>query len=358
MTARLPGLLLALSLALIAQWLHQLPIPPFTLAGRHPVDPYLLAVLLGICARNLLPLGRWPLAGARFAVKKLLPLAILLLGARFDFQRVLALSVRGLGLSLLSLLAALALTLWLARRFGVPQRLGLLLGIGTAICGGTAIAVAAPVIEADEQETSYALAVITVAGLAAIFIFPLIGHALAMGQRDFGLWAGVAIHATPQVMAAGFSYGPLAGEVAVVVKLVRVLLLAPCLVCLSLWRARERRREQEFYLSEPLRWQTLFPPFIVGFLLLAVANSLHLLPTLTLDFAPEALGGGGRYQIALGVLAVQGSKLLTVTAMAGIGLAVQLSQLLSIGPRGLYVGALSALLLSLLSLGLISLGLF
>ncbi|MEE2644710.1 MAG: putative sulfate exporter family transporter [Myxococcota bacterium] len=355
MSRTLPGLVLAMTLAVLARWIHTLPFPPFTIEGRHPVDTYLLAVLLGLACRNLLPLGQWPQRGAQVAVKRLLPIAIVLLGARLDFQRVMALSARGLILSVSCLLIAFAITLWLCARLRVPRRLSLLIGIGTAICGGTAVAVAAPVVEAEEQETAYALGVITLVGLIALFVFPLIGHALAMSESQFGLWAGAAIHSTPQVMAAGFSYGPLAGEVAVVVKLTRVLLLAPSLVFVSLWYARSRQREGKLYFSESLSWKSLFPPFILGFLLLAIANSLSLLPTITLSFPAGPLSVGGVYEANFSVIAKQLSGFLAASAMVGVGLSVRLERIARIGPRGLYVGCLAAVILSAVSLAFIKL---
>jgi uncharacterized integral membrane protein (TIGR00698 family) len=223
----LPGLALTTLLAVAAVALRHLPFAPFTVDGRHPVDAMILAIVLGILLRNVIGIGVRSAEGVKFSVKKVLPFAIVLMGAKLDFWSVMRVSGQALVISLTCVTAALALTIYLCRRVGVGQKLGLLISIGTAICGGTAIAVAAPVIEADDNDTAFAITTITLFGLIAIFVFPPLGYVLGMTENEFGVWAGMAIHATPQVMAAGFAYGPTAGDVATIVKLVRVLLLAP-----------------------------------------------------------------------------------------------------------------------------------
>jgi uncharacterized integral membrane protein (TIGR00698 family) len=245
---------------------------------------------------------------------------------------------------------ALGLTLWLCRVTGVEQKLAILIGIGTAICGGTAIAVTAPTIEADEKDTAFAITTITLFGVIAVFLFPLLGHALSMSQTEFGIWAGVAIQATPQVMAAGFAYGTEAGEIAVIVKLVRVLLLAPMLVGLGWWYAREKRRQQQAHVGQKMKLTTVFPPFILGFLTLAVANTLNLLPDFTLHLQESALWESGDLQVSLASLVTGVSAFLITIAMAGVGCGVHLKSLLGIGLRGLYVGMFAAAVLAAFSL--------
>ncbi len=351
----LPGLALTCAIAIAAALLHQLPFPPFTIGDRHPIDALLIAILLGMAARNLLPLHVSLGPGIKYSVKKVLPFAIVLMGAKLDFFDVLRVSAQALWLSVLCVAVALGLTVWLCRRAGVGTKLGILIGIGTAICGGTAIVIAAPTIEAEEKDTAFAIATITLFGVGAIFVFPLLGHALGLTQTEFGIWAGVGIQATPQVMAAGFAYGPQAGEVAVIVKLVRVLLLAPMVVGLGWWHAREKRARQQAHVAQKTPLTQLFPPFVLGFLALAVANTLNLLPDFTLHLEKSAFWEAGDRLIALSDAVTTISGFLIVIAMAGVGCGVHLKSLLGIGLKGLYVGMFAAVVLAAFSLGMLKL---
>jgi uncharacterized integral membrane protein (TIGR00698 family) len=231
----------------------------------------------------------------------------------------------------------------------------LLIGIGTAICGGTAIAVAAPVIEADDDETAFAVTTITLLGLVSIVAFPLIGAAMGLTQVEFGVWAGTSIHATAQVMAAAFAYGTEAGDTAVVVKLVRVLLLAPLVVILGAWYAREKRRRQQAHVTVRAGLTTLFPPFAFGFVALALANTLGLLPDLTVHLNRTFAWSAESFEVPMSSLVATLSSFLITVAMAGVGLGVHLRGLANVGLTALYVGLFSAVVLAGISLGLLKL---
>lgn len=349
----LPGLALCAAIALIADYLYTLPVPPFTVGdGRHPVDAILLAIVLGMLLRNLLRLPPLFGPGIQYAVKSILPFAIIFMGAKLNFFDIVRVSGTALIISVVCVGAALALTLWLCKRTGVGQKLGILIGVGTAICGGTAIAVIAPVIEAEDEDTAFAVTAITLYGLVSIAVFPLLGTAMEMSQFEFGVWAGVGIHATPQVMAAGFAYGTEAGEVAVIVKLVRVLLLAPLVVGIGAWYARSVRQHRA-HVPRQTHWTTLFPPFILGFLAVALANTLHLLPDFTLHLQDSVLWDAQDASISMASLSTKGSAFLTTLSMAAVGLGVNVRGLLHVGLKALHVGAFATIVLACFGLGLL-----
>ena len=346
------GLALATAVAAGAMAVHSLPVWPFTIGGRHPVDAILIAILIGIAIRNFAPLPEWFRPGVKYAVKKVLPFAIVLMGAKLDFFDVMRVSGQALVINLVCVVTALTLTLWLCSRAKVSRTMGLLIGVGTAICGGTAIAVTAPVVEADDTETAFAVTTITLFGLISIAVFPLVGNALDLSQLEFGVWAGTAIHATPQVMAAAFAYGPEAGETAVIVKLVRVLLLAPMVVVIGAMYAREKRRRQQAHVAPVTRLTTLFPPFILGFLLLALAKTLNLLPNFTFHLEDSILWEAGSVDMSMSQLVTKTSGFLITISMAGVGLGVHLKGLATVGLRPLYVGLFAAVVLAVFSLAL------
>lgn len=349
------GLALTTAIAIGAYELHQAPLPPFSIGtpARHPIDAMLIAIVIGMLIRNTVGLSGRFTAGVRFAVLSLMPLGIVLMGAKLNFFDVIRTSGTALIISVICVVLALAITIWLCRRIAVGKKLGILIAVGTAICGGTAVAVAAPVIEADDHDTAFAIAVVTFFGMLAVFAFPLLGEALGMTQVEFGVWAGTSVHATPQVVATGFAYGPQAGDVATIVKLVRVLLLAPVVVGLGVWYARDKRRRQIAHVTKLGNWTTLFPPFIAGFIVLALANTLHLLPNFTLHLEASFAWPAGDVHVVLAKVVTWLSTFLLTIAMAGVGLGVDLRAFKVVGMKPLYVGFVAAIVLAACSYGLL-----
>jgi uncharacterized integral membrane protein (TIGR00698 family) len=354
-TSTLPGLALAVAIAIAAYELHELPVPPFSIGepARHPIDAMLIAIVLGMLVRNTLGLPARLAPGVRLCVTKLMALGIVLMGARLDFYEVVRTSEKALIASVICVGVALGMTVWLCRRLGVGPKLGLLVGVGTAICGGTAIAVVAPVIEAEESETAFAIATVTLFGMVALFLLPLLGAALGMSQLEFGVWAGTSVHQTPQVIATGFAYGAEAGKVATIVKLVRVLLLAPVAVGLGVWYAQTKRRRQIAHVTKFGKLGTLVPPFIVGFVAVALASTLQLLPDFTLHLRDSFAWPAQDVDVSTAELATTCSTFVLTTAMAGVGLGVHLRGLARTGLGALGVGLASAVILAAFSFALL-----
>ena len=342
--SKIYGFVLALAIAIAAYWLH----------GLSPMaEPMLVALLIGVLVRNTIGLTGRFMTGVKWCVLTLMPLGIILMGARLNFFDVVRTSEKALVISVICVALALAMTIWMCRRIGVGQKLGILIGIGTAICGGTAIAVVAPVIEADENDTAFAITTVTLFGLVAVFVMPLLGHAFGMSQLEFGVWAGTSIHQTPQVVAAGFSYGPLAGDVATIVKLVRVLLLAPISIGLSIWYARTKRAQQIAHVTKVGKLTTLFPPFILGFVLVALAATLNLLPDFTLHLKDSFLWDAGDVHVVLAKRVTWLSTFILTIAMGAVGMGVDLRGLQKIGLKALYVGLVAAVVLAIFSFALL-----
>ncbi|HEY5946091.1 MAG TPA: putative sulfate exporter family transporter [Kofleriaceae bacterium] len=349
------GLLLSLVIAIVSYQLYTAPLPPFSIGtpARHPIDAMLIAIVIGMLIRNSIGVSARFAAGIRYAVVSIMPLGIVLMGARLNFFDVVRTSVTALIISVICVCVALTLTIWLCRRVGVGQKLGILIGVGTAICGGTAIAVAAPVIEADDGDTAFGIATVTLFGMVAVFVLPLLGQLFGMTQLEFGVWAGTSVHATPQVVATGFAYGPQAGDVATIVKLVRVLLLAPVVIGLGIWYARQKRQQQIAHVTKIGNFTTLFPPFILGFVLLALANTLHLLPDFTLHLQDSVLWDHQDLRVVLAKLVTWVSTFLLTVSMAGVGLGVDVRGLAKVGLGALYVGLASSVLLATFSFALL-----
>lgn len=342
---KLPGLLLATAIAITAYELHGLV--------DLPIDSMLIAIVIGMLLRNTIGLPARFVPGVKAAVTSLTSIGIVLMGAKLDFRDMARTSTTALLISVVCVGVALALTIAMCRRLGVTEKLGTLIGIGTAICGSSAIAVAAPVIEADDRDTAFAITTVTLFGMLAVFVLPLLGHAMDLDEPKFGVWAGTSVHAVPQVVAAGFSYGPTAGEVATIVKLARVLLLAPVVIGLGIWYGRKKRSQHIAHVTRFAAFTTLVPPFILGFLALALANTLHLLPDFTLHLRDSFLWDAGDQKVVLAKLVTQASTFLLTISMAGVGLGVDVRGLLKVGLGALYVGLASAVVLAGFSLVLL-----
>ncbi len=322
------GVSLSVVLAIAAMWIGELPFAPFTLSGnRHPLEPVMLAILLGMLIANMMVLPAHLQPGIKFSVKKLLPLGIILLGARLDFMAVLKVGTTGIVLSIATIVVALLMFVGFVRMEWVPRKLGVLLGVGTAICGGTAIVATAPVIDAEDSDVSFAVATVTVLGLVAMFLLPVLGHTLDMRDQIFGIWAGLSIHQTPQVVAAGFSYSDVAGDNATIVKLARVSLLAPVVAAIGLLYARRKAAGASLGAARLIK---LFPIFVLGFLLMALLRTMGWLPHSVVSWCDKI------------------SRFLIVVAMAAVGLETTFASLRRTGLRPFLLGALASLVICLL----------
>jgi uncharacterized integral membrane protein (TIGR00698 family) len=272
--------------------------------------------------------------GIKFSMGPLLRLGIVLLGARLSFGDVIATGLGSLLVIAACMAFALAAVMTLARLAGLPPRLAALLAVGTAVCGNSAIAATAPVIEAEERDVSFAVATITLFGTLAVLLYPFIGHAIGLTDAVFGHWAGVAVNDTSQVTATGFAYSNPAGETATIVKLTRNTLMGPLIVLIGILYVRSgmARSEEQVRRKSRLQWLKLVPLFVVGFVALAAINSLHLIPGELASPLNEA------------------SKALILVALVAVGLNTDVSRLREVGPRPLYVGFLAAAMLSVLGL--------
>jgi uncharacterized integral membrane protein (TIGR00698 family) len=351
------GIIVCLLLTAAAMGINVLPFWPFTMEGsRHPFEPVMFSIVLGMILSNLWSLPKSFSPGVKFSVKKLLPLGIILLGARLEFTEILKLGFVGIAMSCFEIVLALALMLLFVKWLRLSGKLGTLLGIGTAICGGTAIVAAAPVIEAEESDVVFGVATVTLLGLIAMFLLPVLGHMLMLSEKAFGIWAGLAIHQTPQVVAAGFAYGQHAGETATVVKMSRVCLLAPVVFVTGLIYARKKAQKQEGIERKHINYFSLFPKFIFGFLALALLRTLGWLPDITAAFSPNAMGLGElKRSFNTAEIAKAGANFFIVMSMAGVGLETKLSAMRQTGLRPFFAAAVSSLVIAVVVLGLIKL---
>ena len=334
----LPGLAVAVCVAAFAYALDASPLQNSLPA----VGASSVAIVLGLIVGNALSSHRTLLCpGVSWCTKVVLPAGIVLLGARLTASDLVRVGATGVLLSAACIATCLAVAFMASRLLRLPTRLATLMAVGTAICGGSAIAAAAPVIEADDEEVTFSVTAVVLIGLVLMFALPLLGGALDLDPSLFGAWAGLSIQQTPQVVAAGLAYGGEAGEVATLVKLVRVTLLVPVLLLLILVRRRLGNHVGSDY---PSKLQ-LIPGFVFGFLAMAAASSLGWLD------AGVPLPVGGEAETSLKELARNGDRIALTLAMGAMGLATRFDSFRREALRPLLVGACAAFFLALFALG-------
>lgn len=332
-----PGLLVTLGIAGLATLVAPLS------AQTRIIGPAVLAILAGIALRAVVGLPRALAPGVRFSSKRVLQTAIVLLGTGLSLAQVWSTGRASLVVLLGTLVAGLLTMLALGRMLGVDRTLTRLIGVGTAICGASAIGALAPVLEADQAAVAYAISTIFLFNIVAVLIFPLIGHALALSQHGFGLWAGTAVNDTSSVVAASAGYGDAALAYAVVVKLTRTVMIIPITLAFALIAAHERSRAEGTVRG---RLQG-FPLFILWFLLASALNSAGIFGPLT--GLPLLRGLGAHPLSAIG-------QFLIAMALAAVGLSADLRAMLHTGWRPLALGMLGWLVVAGLSLLLQRLG--
>ena len=321
--AFLPGLLLCALLATAGFWLADLP----WVKDHLHVSALLLVILLGMLWKSLAPVPSAALPGIRMAQRPVLRWAVAGLGFRLSLPELWAIGAPALIVVVLSTLGALLFGWWIADRLKVSHKLGLLLGVGGAICGASAVVAADTVVQGEKRDSAVALGVITLLGTIGIVLYPLLYHALGMTPFVYGVWDGASLHEMAQVVAAGFAVSDEAARVATVVKLARICMLAPVVFYLG-WRMRRHHEATGQAKVAPVPW------FLVLFLVFAVLNSTGWIPKPWL----EQLRRADLWLLCVG--------------MAGVGLQTGFNDLRDAGVRPIAAGAAQWAFLATLSYAL------
>lgn len=296
----IPGFMISLIIAIIAKWLESLlPI--------HLIGASVIALFIGMLLNHFRKPSETMMPGLKFTSKKILRLAIILLGASLSIGTILEVGRISLIVMLFTLLTCFGGGYFIGKSLGLNWKLSNLISAGTGICGGSAIAAIAPAIDAEDNDIAYAMSATFLFDMAMIVLFPIMGHAMGLSDMAYGLWAGTAVNDTSSVVAAGYAFSEVAGDFATMVKLTRTLSIIPTVIIFALIEVN-RKKKAAFAsgntINEKARINiyTLFPWFILGFLALAIVNSLGLIPAF------------------LSITAKELSKLLMICALAAIGL--------------------------------------
>lgn len=276
-------------------------------------SPIAVAMLLGLLASPFVHLGESspvPVIG-KFALRT----GVVLLGFRITLDEIADLGAVTLLMAVVVSVSVLAATVWIGRRTAIGRTLATLLGVGSAICGASAVAAAGTTIESSDEDTAYAIATVTLIGTVATFALPALGTWAGLGDRDLGIWIGMMVHDVGQVVAASTTVGDVALTAAVPVKLVRVLLLVPVLTVLARSSLAPRRQADAEVPGRLQRVRGLVPGFLALFIVASVISSTGVIPD-------------GLAEVAADV-----EKILFTAALFAIGVSVHAPTLRRIGLR-------------------------
>lgn len=267
--------------------------------------------------------------GISYTSKKLLQYSIILLGFDMNLFNVFRVGKQTLLLMAFTLTAAFLTAYFAGKLLKLDGNTKTLIGVGSAICGGSAIAATAPVIHADDAEVARSISTIFLYNVAAAFLFPFLGHAFGMNDQSFGLWAGTAVNDTSSVVAAGYTFSNAAGNLAVIVKLTRTLMIVPVTLVLAVYTSKKAAGNKKGSYSII----KIFPWFVLGFVIASLINTFVALPSGTSSFLSQT------------------GKFIIVMAMAAIGLNTNLVKLAKSGGKPILLGFICWVVLAVTSIG-------
>lgn len=326
-----PGLIAALVIALAAKTLEGLlPI--------HLIGASVIALFIGMTINYFRKPGSMMKPGLKFTSKKVLKFAIILLGTSLHMSDVLNVGKMSLEVMFFTLLTCFGGGYFIGKALGLNWKLSNLISAGTGICGGSAIAAIAPVIDAEDTDIAYAISATFLFDMAMIVLFPIMGRSLGLSDIAYGLWSGTAVNDTSSVVAAGYAFSEAAGDYATMVKLTRTLSIIPTVLVFALINVRLKKKEalaagSDSDIHANVSFLSLFPWFILGFLVMVVINSVGLIPDSVAAFAKTL------------------SKFLMVTSLAAIGLNTSFREMSKSGIQPMIHGFIISALVVVVAIG-------
>ena len=300
----------------------------------HPyVEALVIAILLGIVVRSFWQPGKFWDTGIAFSARMLLEIAVMLLGASISFGAIIRSGPALLTGIVITVAAALAASYLISRALGLPQRVSILIACGNSICGNSAIAAVAPIIGADGDDVASSIAFTAILGVIVVLGLPLFIPLLRLSETQYGVLAGLTVYAVPQVLAATVPISAVSAQLGTLVKLVRVLMLGPVIIVLSLLRSRLNVSGGDT--APRVGWRHLVPWFIIGFIAFAALRSFGLVPD------------------GLAAPITITAKWLTIVSMAALGLGVDVVIVGRVGGRVTAAVVMSLVVLVAISAGLI-----
>ena len=324
----LPGVGLALAVAVAAKLLEGLE----NKAGINVIGASVIALFIGMAVNAIHKPDGVTAPGIKFTSKKILKFAIILLGASLNISTVLTVGRFSLTVMVFTLATCFGLGAVIGRALGLDWKTYSLINAGTGICGGSAIAAIAPVIEATDMDIAYGLSATFLFDTVMVVLFPLLGRWMGLSDAAFGLWAGTAVNDTSSVVAAGYAFSEAAGDFATMVKLTRTLSIIPAVLCFSAIGLHVKRKQQAGAEAKKVSIKAIFPWFILGFLAMSAGATLGVIPAALAGYMKTA------------------SKFLMVAALGAVGLNTDFRALCRSGAKPMLHGFIVSLLVVIVAI--------
>jgi len=306
------GVLLVLGITWIAMWISQISSPYVSL------ESLTVAIILGIIIGNIFVVPDTFKSGIRFSLKKLLKIGIVLLGFKLSIQGVAMLGPKVLGIVLIFVPAVLGLAALLGKVFKMNDKLSTLIGVGSCICGASAIVAVAPCIEAEEEDSIIAVSIISFLGAIGVLAYSaFVNSGIGITEVKYGVWSGLSLQGVAHAIAAAFAYGEASGEIGTFVKMTRVLMLVPVSVGLSYLTARKNSKSGEKGNSK----RAEFPMYVLYFIMAGIINSLGIIP------------------VPVTKALAKSSSIFIMMAMTAMGLSVRFKDIVGKGAKGMVMGS-------------------
>ncbi|MBR2155420.1 MAG: putative sulfate exporter family transporter [Clostridia bacterium] len=327
----IPGFAAAMAIAAVSRWLEALlPI--------HLIGASVIALFIGMIINHFHKPGKTMAAGIKCTSKKVLKFAIILLGASLSIGTIMHIGRLSLTVMVFTLLTCFGGGYFIGKALGLNWKLSNLISAGTGICGGSAIAAIAPVIDAEDVDVAYAISATFLFDMAMIVLFPIMGRAIGMSDQAFGIWAGTAVNDTSSVVATGYAFSEAAGDFATMVKLTRTLAIIPTVITFALIQLNIKRKEAIANMQDGSELKAnvsigkIFPWFILGFLAMSIVASIFPIPANVVSGTKAA------------------SKFLMVCALAAIGLNTSFASMKKAGIRPMVHGFIISALVVIVAL--------
>lgn len=320
-----PGFALAIFIAIIAKFVENI-------LPMHLIGGSVIALFIGMFLNNYINTDGILRDGIKFTSKRLLKFAIILLGASLNIKMVLNVGRLSIFVMVFTLATCFGLGHFIGKALGLNWKMSNLISAGTGICGGSAIAAIAPVIDAEDTDVAYAMSATFLFDMLMIVLFPIMGKALGLSDIAYGLWTGTAVNDTSSVVAAGFAYSEAAGDFAVMVKLTRTLSIIPTVIIFSLINNHIKKKDGIGKESHKLSITSILPYFILGFLIMVGLNSAGVFRKETSDLLKNV------------------SKFLMVAALSAIGLNTKFNEMKKSGINPMIHGFIISLLVVIVAI--------
>ena len=323
-----PGLLLSSGVAVLAIFTSRL------LPGD-AIGATVMALLIGMLFNPVLNKFEQVQPGVDYTGKMILRIGIILMGVNLNFQEVVNVGSYALFVMLFTMTSAVLFSTILGKMFGINWKLTNLLAVSTAICGGSAVAAVGPVIDADNEDITYAISATFIFDIITVVLFPIIGIAIGMSNFGYGTWIGTSVNDTSSVVAAGYAFSEMAGNTALIVKLTRTLFIIPAVLIFSFVNERVEARAQKGGERPPIQFKKIFPFFIIFFLIVVALRSFGIIP----EAIVPPIANTSRFAM--------------VMALSAIGMKTSFGDLKEIGPKPMLLGFIMDTLVVFVAMGVI-----